>query len=67
MAYIHQIDAGRDINCNHGVVLRAGVTATDQWVSRIPPECPSQVFGDLDDRYLGGSTDALSSFTVEGC
>ncbi len=64
MAYVYKPDSSADFSCSYGTVL--GTNCTARWTSKVEPTCPDQNILDLDDRLLGGS-DAISSFTVDGC
>ena len=65
MPHVFIPDGSSDFNCSYGTVL--GTNCTARWTSKVEPVCPDQTIQDLDDRLLGGSTDAISTFTVDGC
>jgi hypothetical protein len=66
VAHVHIIDSGQEFNCKYGSVL-SGVNCHTRWVPKEEPVCPDQTIPNLDDRFLGGDPEGVSSFVVEGC
>lgn len=66
MAHVYIIDSSREINCAYGSVL-SGVSCHTRWIPKEEPVCPDQDIPSLDDRFLGGDPEGVSSFVVEGC